>query len=101
MDKVSFLPATRATSKQAPKCFWKVEPDIGFRFTGELLFFPTNFFEEPLERLKGEVKHLANEDRVIIFSAGNPSPSRNKTFSHGRAQMTPRKKNLLESGFFR
>jgi hypothetical protein len=47
-----------------------VEPDIGFGLTGELLFFPTNFFEEPLERLKGEAKHLGIEDRVIIFQRG-------------------------------
>jgi hypothetical protein len=71
MDKVAFLSATRATSEQAlPNCFWKVEPDIGFRFTGELLSFSTNFFEEPLERLKGEAKHLGIEDRVIIFQRG-------------------------------
>jgi hypothetical protein len=47
-----------------------VEPDIGFRFTGELLSFSTNFFKEPLERLKGEAKHLGIEDRVIIFQRG-------------------------------
>jgi hypothetical protein len=76
-----------------------LEPDIGFRFTGKLLFFPKNFFEEPLVRLKGEAKHLAIGSS--FFSAGDPSPSWNKNFSHGKAQMTPRKKNLLESGFFR